>query len=282
MARWFTEHYPPNRYFCVVGSPIGHSRSPGIHTAFAQQFGIELIYERVEVAPGDLAAAVDEFRTAGGRGMNVTVPLKEEAWSLAEIRSPRAALAGAANTLWFEGGRLAAENTDGLGLVRDLGANHGVELEDREILLLGAGGAARGVLPALLEAGPSRVTISNRSAARAEALVTAFAAHGRVASLAWGAAPDDPPDLVINATSLSLHGELPPLGAAVIAPGTVCYDMVYARDGTPFTRWAEAHGARLALDGLGMLVEQAAAAFEVWHGCAPRTAGVIEAMRRGD
>jgi shikimate dehydrogenase len=280
MPRWFTDHHPPGRYFCVVGSPIGHSRSPVIHAAFARQIGIELTYERVEVAPGELAAALAEFRAAGGCGMNVTVPLKEEAWGLAEVLSPRAAQAGAANTLWFEDGLLAADNTDGIGLVRDLVANHGVALADRDILLLGAGGAARGVLPALLEACPARVTISNRSADRAQALAAGRAAHPAVRCLPWGEAPSAPPDLIVNSTSLSLQGDLPPLPTDAVGPATVCYDMVYARAGTPFTRWAEAHGARLALDGLGMLVEQAAAAFEIWHGLAPQTSGVIEALRR--
>ncbi|MGE0484747.1 MAG: shikimate dehydrogenase [Gammaproteobacteria bacterium] len=280
MPRWFTEHHPPGRYFCVVGSPIAHSRSPQIHAAFARQFGIELIYERVEVAPGDLAGAVAEFHHAGGRGMNVTVPLKEEAWGLAAVLSPRARLAGAANTLWFEAGQLAADNTDGVGLVRDLVVNHGIALAGRDILLLGAGGAARGVLPVLLEAGPARVTISNRSPARARTLADAFSAHAAVRCLDWGEAPSAPPDLVINATSLSLHGEVPPLASDAVGPDTVCYDMVYAPTGTPFTRWAASHGARLAVDGLGMLVEQAGAAFEIWHGVAPRTAAVIEALRQ--
>lgn len=282
MPRWF--HAAPARgaFFCVVGSPIRHSRSPQIHAAFARQFDIDLVYERIEVRAGELAAAVGEFRDLGGRGMNVTVPLKEEAWALATQRTDRAAKAGAANTLWFEHDEVAVDNTDGAGLVRDLEHNHGLRLEGRRILLLGAGGAARGVLPALLERGPAALAISNRGMARASALVAAFGAGEALSVLPWGEAPAQAPDLVINATSLSLQGEVPPLPAAAVGAGTVCYDMVYARDGTSFTRWAQACRARLALDGLGMLVEQAAEAFRIWHGVIPRTTELIAQLRLAD
>lgn len=277
--RWFEPAYPVP-FFCVVGSPIGHSKSPLIHAAFARQFDIALRYDRIEVRPGELAEAVAEFRAAGGRGMNITVPLKEEAWSLAGRRAPRAALCGAANTLWFEADAVAVDNTDGAGLVRDLANNHGVVLNGRRVLLIGAGGAARGVLPALLEAAPAAILVTNRTAARAAELA-AIAPHGApVSVLAWGA-DAAPCDLVINATSLSLQGDVPIVADRLIHAGSVCYDMMYGNEPTAFLRWATARGVRRTFDGLGMLVEQAAVAFAIWHGRTPATAPVIAALRQG-
>ena len=277
MAERFTRH-AELPYFCVVGSPVAHSKSPLIHAAFAAQCGIELVYDKVEVAPGCLGAALDEFRAAGGRGLNVTVPLKEEAWSLADVRMPRAARAGAANTLWFDAHGVVADNTDGVGLVRDLEINHGMPLAGKRILLLGAGGAARGVLPALLDAGPSRVLISNRTAERAVRLAADYAG-GRVEVLAWGGEQERPCDVVINATSLSLKGEVPALAAGLLHDRCLCYDMMYGAQPTRFMSWAQARGAEWVLDGLGMLVEQAAAAFSIWHGRQPQTAPVIAMLR---
>ncbi|MEQ8230599.1 MAG: shikimate dehydrogenase [Gammaproteobacteria bacterium] len=281
--RWFPTGHAAQPFFCVVGSPIAHSKSPRIHAAFAAQLGIALVYQRVEVSSGDLAAALKEFRDYGGRGMNVTVPLKEEAWRLATARTPRAAQAGAANTLWFAAdGALAADNTDGAGLVRDLEANHGVALAGQRILLLGAGGAARGVIPALLDAGPAVLAVSNRTSARAELLREAFAAHARLEVVAWGTAPAWSPDLVINATTLSLRGAVPPLPAGMVGADCTCYDMMYGSEPTAFVRWARTQGAARALDGLGMLVEQAAEAFLCWHGQRPDSAPVIAALRNDD
>lgn len=266
-------------YFCVVGSPVAHSKSPLIHTAFAAQRGIELVYEKVEVAPGCLAAALAEFRAVGGRGLNVTVPLKEEAWALADVRMPRAARAGAANTLWFDDDRLIADNTDGLGLVRDLEINHGTPLAGKRIVLLGAGGASMGVLPALLDAQPSRVLVTNRTLARAERLAESYADSGRVEVLPWGAAASEACDIVINGTSLSLQGQTPNLHPSLLDGSSLCYDMMYAAHPTHFMVWAAARGVARVLDGLGMLVEQAAAAFSIWNGCQPRTAPVIAMVR---
>ena len=266
-------------YFCVVGSPIAHSKSPAIHAAFAAQFGFELIYEKVEVAPGELREAVAEFRAAGGCGLNVTLPLKEEAWRLADICMPRAARAGAVNTLWFDARGVVADNTDGVGLVRDLEAIHGQSLLGKRILLVGAGGASRGVLPALLDAGPDRILITNRTAERASALVAAYADSGRVEVLPWGAEASAPCDVIINATSLSLHGETPLLAAGVLRAQTLCYDMVYSSKPTSFMAWSSAAGALRVFDGLGMLVEQAAAAFAIWNVAEPRTAPVIAMVR---
>lgn len=263
----------------MVGSPIAHSKSPAIHAAFASQFGFELIYEKVEVAPGRLREAVAEFHAVGGRGLNVTLPLKEEAYAVADIRMPRAARAGAANTLWFDARGVVVDNTDGLGLIRDLETNHGQSLQGKRILLIGAGGAARGVLPALLDAGPDRILLTNRTAAHVVAMANTYAATGRVEILHWGAEASLPCDVIVNATSLSLHGELPLLAPNVLRAHTLCYDMMYGPTPTRFMAWASAAGARRVFDGLGMLIEQAAAAFTIWNGFEPRTEPVITMER---
>lgn len=280
MAGWFdsftsTADVP---LFCVVGSPIAHSKSPLIHAAFAAQTHRRLRYERVEVRAGQLAAAVAEFRALGGRGLNVTVPLKEEAWGLADVRVPPADIAGAANTLWFDARGAIAANTDGLGLVRDLGRNHRIELAGRRILLIGAGGAARGVLPALLAERPASILLTNRTSARAHELVDLFACNPAIEVLPW-AGTSTPCDILINATSLSLHGELPPLSPSLLHKDTVCYDMMYGNEPTVFVAWARRQPIGLAIDGLGMLVEQAAAAFQIWHGVTPATGPVIRQLR---
>lgn len=278
MADWFPRHVDLP-YFCVVGSPVAHSQSPLIHATFAAQCGIELVYEKVEVPPGRLAEALVEFRAAGGRGLNVTVPLKEEAWALADQRMPRAARAGAANTLWFENEQVMADNTDGLGLVRDLEINHRAPLANKRILLLGAGGASMGVLPALLDAQPARVLVTNRTLARAERLVEAYAASGRVQVLPWGDAAAQPCDIIINGTSLSLQGQVPDVDASLLDGNTLCYDMMYGAEPTRFMAWAVQEGVGRVIDGLGMLVEQAAAAFSIWNGAIPDTAPVIAMLR---
>jgi shikimate dehydrogenase len=280
MSSWFQPQTSADPYFCVVGSPVGHSKSPLIHQAFAAQLGLSLIYDRVEVAAGSLGDAVAEFRRCGGVGMNITVPLKAEAWALAQIRNPRAELAGAANTLWFnECGNIMVDNTDGVGLVRDLRVNYGLDLGGLTILLLGAGGAARGVVPSLLQSAPRKLLISNRTALKAEAIAAEFAALGEIQSLPWGMASSSRPDLIINATALSLNGQVPPLVPDMVSSDSVCYDLMYSVEPTPFVAWSRAEGARLAVDGLGMLVEQAAEAFFIWHGLRPDTRHVIEMIR---
>lgn len=282
MARWFPPRESPRPYFCVVGQPIAHSKSPQIHQAFAAQTGRVLDYDRIEVAPGALAAALVEFHAIGGVGMNVTLPLKEEALRLAVAPRPSASAAGAANTLWFEpGGRLAADNTDGSGLVRDLERNHDFALCGRSVLVLGAGGAARGVIPALHAAGVSALAVSNRTPARAAALVRDFASLGVLEALPWGAAPGRPFDLVLNATSATLASTVPALAAEAVGPATLCYDLAYGNGPTPFQQQAWTLGAAAAHDGLGMLVEQAAEAFVIWHGVRPATAPVIAMLRAG-
>jgi len=266
---------------CVVGSPIRHSRSPFIHRLFAEQFGLALRYDKREVGPGELAEVVAELVAEGARGINVTLPLKEEASRLATRQSPRATAAGAANVLSFEpGGLIEADNTDGLGMVRDL-RRQGVVLAGRRVLLLGAGGAARGVVPALFEAGIAELLIANRTPEKAAALAAAFSALGAVAMLPLVAPCEAPVDLLVNATSAGLTSSAPPpVPPGALGPLTACYDLVYGNAETPFLRWARERGATLRIDGLGMLVEQAAAAFTHWHGLEPATETVIRALRQ--
>lgn len=284
MTHWFAKLPTDAPVFCVVGSPIAHSRSPEIHTAFGAQTGIALHYERVEVRAGEFAAALAEFVAAGGRGLNVTVPLKEEACAAADEHLSAAAATGAANTLVVQpDGRVLADNTDGRGLVRDLTINHDVALTGRRILLLGAGGAARGVIPNLLEAAPAEIVIANRTASRAQELVAHFRHLGPLTARRLSAPGTGPFDIVVNATSLGLSDAVPPIPRSTVGPATWCYDMMYTPSGrTAFLDWCTAAGAVSVADGFGMLVEQAACAFELWHGVAPATAPVIATLRTPD
>lgn len=263
--------------YAVFGNPIAHSRSPRIHAAFAAQTGQTLKYEALLAPLDGFAAAVAAFRDAGGRGANVTVPFKEQAHALCSHLTPRARAAGAVNTLIFEGSEVLGDNTDGIGLVHDLLANLGVAIADRRVLLMGAGGAARGVVLPLLEQKPAELFIANRTAAKAEELVRHFSSP----LLKGGGyeAVAGPYDLVINATAASLAGDLPPLPAGLFAPGALAYDMMYGKD-TPFLALARREGVRGA-DGLGMLVEQAAEAFFLWRGVRPATGPVIDQLRAG-
>ncbi len=268
--------------YAVVGNPISHSKSPRIHSLFAQQTGENLEYTAIQAPIDDFAGVVTDFFKRGGMGLNVTVPFKEEAWKLAGRRTERAEKAGAANTLYMDSEKqLTADNTDGVGLVADLVKNHGVDLTGSRILVLGAGGAVRGVLGPLLHQKPASLTIANRTVSRAQGLVLLFADEaGQTAVDACGfEAPDAPYDVIINGTSASLQGDLPPLNAAVVRPDTVVYDMMYSLETTPFNQWALDQGAKHVFDGLGMLVEQAAESFRVWRGISPDTASVIEELR---
>jgi len=259
--------------YAVFGHPIAHSKSPQIHAAFARQTGQDMSYEAI-LAPRDgFASSVAAFIAAGGRGANVTVPFKEEAYRLASRLSPRAQHAGAVNTLVFDDGILG-DNTDGGGLVADLTRNLRCALAGKRILLVGAGGAARGVIAPLLDQTPAELVIANRTVSRAQELADLF---GRGVRACGFDALDMPFDLVINATAASLAGELPPLSPRIFAAGTLAYDMMYGRD-TPFLAFARSHGAATA-DGLGMLVEQAAEAFALWRGVRPDTAPVIASLR---
>ncbi len=266
--------------YCVFGNPIGHSKSPAIHTRFAQQTGEEIVYE-ARLAPIDgFAAAVRDFIALGGRGANVTVPFKEEAFRLCDRHTPRALQAGAVNTLIFAGDGITGDNTDGAGLVQDLNTNLGTVIAGRRVLLLGAGGAARGALGPLLAEKPALLVVANRTAAKAEALAEHFAADGPVDGCGFTALAGRHFDLVINATSASLGGEVPPLPSGCYAPWALAYDMMYGKGDTAFLAAARAAGVNRLADGLGMLVEQAAEAFFVWRGVRPVTQPVLEALRQ--
>lgn len=260
--------------YAVFGNPIAHSRSPVIHAAFARQTAQDIRYEAIEAPLDGFPDAVLAFRAAGGCGANVTVPFKEQAHRLATRRSERAEAAGAVNTLKFDGDEILGDNTDGAGLVADLVNNQSFDPGGRRILLLGAGGAARGVALPLLQRRPVELFIANRTADKARQLAARFACQGG----GFDALAGRRFDLVINATAASLAGELPPLPSDLFAPDALAYDMMYGRD-TPFMAFARGGGARVA-DGLGMLVEQAAEAFFVWRGVRPASAPVI-AMLRG-
>jgi len=272
---------PPPPLYAVMGNPIDHSLSPQIHGMFAQQFRIQLDYRRFYVDVGAFDQAVDSFRAEGGQGVNVTVPFKIEAWELADERTDRAELAGAANTLWFSDDRIHADNTDGVGLCRDITGNLGFAIAGRRVLVVGAGGAVRGILGPLLDERPSGIMIANRSVDKAESLAGLFAGRARLETGGFDAIAGRRFDLVINGTSASLQGELPPLPEGLFEDGALAYDMMYSRERTPFLRWAAEHGAAQLADGLGMLVEQAAESFYIWHGKRPDTKPVIEKLRWG-
>jgi shikimate dehydrogenase len=270
--------------YCVFGNPISHSKSPAIHAAFAAQTGQDISYER-RLAPLDgFADAVRQFVASGGKGANVTVPFKLDACALADCLTPRARAAGAVNTLSFNvdrDGSIAGDNTDGAGLVRDIEYNAKLALAGRRVLLVGAGGAARGVILPLLERGPFELVIANRTAATADALALQFtplAAPGVLVRACEFGALEAGFDIVINATSASLDGALPPLPPAVFGSHTLALDMMYGAAPTVFMQFAASHGACVR-DGLGMLVEQAAEAFFIWRGVRPETADLLAHMR---
>lgn len=266
--------------YAVFGNPIAHSKSPQIHARFAEQTGQALTYTAEHIEENDFEAAVKRFLQGDGKGLNITVPFKERAWALAQWRSERAELAGAVNTLYrLDDGRIAGDNTDGVGLVRDLADNNGVTLNGARVLVLGAGGAVRGVLQPLLVAGVASILVANRTLARAETLAKLFAADGRVQACGFDQVPAEAFDLIINGTSASLQGELPPVPAATVGAQTACYDMMYAAEPTPFCRWATELGAARVIDGLGMLVEQAAESLRIWRGVQPQTVPVINDLR---
>lgn len=266
--------------YAVMGNPVAHSKSPAIHAAFARQCGQTITYTAIQVDVGGFAQAVGHFRASGGHGLNVTVPFKREAWQLCDVRSARAQRAGAVNTLSFQtDGTMHGDNTDGAGLIHDILINHAGQISGRRVLLLGAGGAARGVLGPLLEQHPAALVIANRTVDNARELAAEFAAEGKVEACAYSALAGRPFDLVINGTAASLQGELPPLPDGVLASGAWCYDMMYSAAPTAFVRWAQAHSAAKSLDGLGMLVEQAAESFYVWRGVRPDTAAVLKNLR---
>ena len=272
-----------SKHCAVFGHPVAHSLSPRIHAAFGRQAGIALRYEAIDAAPERFAAALAAFAAGGGAGGNVTLPLKEAAFALCAQVSDRARRAGAVNTLLRRGEDWHGDNTDGAGLVRDLTDRHALDLRARRTLLLGAGGAARGVAPALLDAGIGELFIANRTPARAEALVDTLAMPGRVHPRGFEHLPAlGEVDLVINATSAARGGGLPHLPASLVGMRTTAVDLSYGEVAVPFLAWARASGCRKSIDGLGMLVEQAALSFAGWHGKTPDTEPVYEALRAGD
>jgi shikimate dehydrogenase len=268
--------------YCVMGNPVEHSKSPWIHARFAQLTQQHLRYEKRLVPLDGFAAAVLAFRAEGGKGCNVTVPFKFQAAALSTVRSARAELAQACNTLRFDGADVLADNTDGIGLVGDISRNAGVALAGRDILLIGAGGAAAGVLGPLIEARPRRIVLANRTVSKAASLIRRHADLAlregvELAAPALDRVPDSF-DVVINATASSISGEAVPVSPAVLKPGALACDLMYGAAAQGFMQWATRHGA-MARDGLGMLVEQAAESFLVWRGVRPPSSQVLAELR---
>ena len=267
--------------YCLFGYPVHHSWSPFIHGLFARQTGQDMAYRLHESAPEQFRHDVLEFFfDQGGKGCNVTLPHKRAAADLVNELTPRAQLADAVNTIVRSDGVLLGDTTDGAGLLTDLRTNLGLKLRAPRILLLGAGGAARGALAPLCELEPTVLVIANRTTERATELAAEFAHLAPTAGMSFEAVAGEAPfDLVVNATSASLKGEVPPLPAGAVGAATCCYDMAYGTGDTPFTRWARQAGARIVAQGWGMLVEQAAEAFELWRGVRPLTPPVLQALQ---
>jgi len=265
---------PADRY-AVIGHPIAHSRSPIIHQLFAEQTGQNINYEAMDIAPDELSDFFDTFAKTGGHGFNVTVPHKTAVMEFMDKLTPQAKLAGAVNTVTrLEDGTLEGDNTDGIGLLTDLRDNLHIELIDSSILILGAGGATRGILPPLLEQIPAEVLIANRTVEKASTLANAFADLGPLNACGFDQLADRKFHLIINATSAGLEGDLPPFPESIVNPQTICYDLAYSMRDTPFISWAKNLGCSQAYQGWGMLVEQAAEAFAIWRGVRPETESV--------
>ncbi|MEO8346889.1 MAG: shikimate dehydrogenase [Betaproteobacteria bacterium] len=267
--------------YAVIGNPVAHSRSPQIHEAFARATGQGLTYERVLAPLDGFVPTVAAFANSGGQGLNVTVPFKLEAFALTATRSTRAQLAGAVNTLKRVDGDWHGDNTDGPGIVRDITRNLGFALAARDILVLGAGGASRGIMSSVLAEGPRSLAISNRTFAKATAIAELFAPYGPICAVSPDALAGRSFDIVINATSAG-QSDLspPPWPASIMASGAFAYDLIYADTPTPFRCWAKANGSTRTADGLGMLVEQAAESFFIWRGVRPDTAPIFSLLRR--
>lgn len=268
--------------YAVFGHPISHSRSPDIHARFAAQTRQTMEYRAMDVPAEVFETTLRTFIKDQGRGLNCTVPLKEIAFGVCDALSDRAQRSGAVNTIKIsENGQLWGDNTDGVGLLRDLTHNLSLSLKEKRILILGAGGATRGIIEPLLEARPQSLWIANRTIERAEQLALDFKALGQINALGFMALEGFAFDLILNATSASLSGALPPLPVGLLAPGGSCYDLAYGKEPTPFVHWGREQGACLSADGIGMLVEQAAEAFHIWRGVFPETRPVIEALAGG-
>jgi shikimate dehydrogenase len=265
--------------YAVIGNPIEQSKSPLIHSRFARDSGQDLEYTKILGELDGFAAAVRAFRDAGGRGMNVTTPFKLQAFELADERTERAQLAGAVNCLKLEAGRILADNFDGIGLVNDIQRNMGISLAGKRVLILGAGGAARGALQPFLEQKPAELVLVNRTVEKAVALAEQFRIYGPLTGCGYGDLRRGRHfDLVVNATSASLRGELPPLEFEVCSEAGLAYELAYGKGLTPFLRMARDAGAPRLADGVGMLVEQAAEAFLWWRGVRPTTSAVVKQL----
>ena len=270
--------------YAVMGNPINHSKSPRIHSLFAKQTSQSIDYTAIQVDTGGFKQAVGNFVASKGKGLNITVPFKEEAWALVTNRSERAERAGAINTIKIEdNGALYGDNTDGMGLVNDLKNNYQVSLSGKRILLMGAGGASRGVLAPLLNEKPQSLVIVNRTVGKAKDLAEHFNDLGNITGCGYedllNNSVSQPFDIIINATAASLHGELPPLPDKLVSKNGCCYDMMYGQQ-TPFMQWAKQQGVNIIADGLGMLVEQAAESFFIWRGVRPDTKPVLETLKK--
>ncbi len=266
--------------YAVFGNPIKHSKSPQIHTLFAEQTNQSLTYSAVHAEVGQFEQAVKNFIKDNGKGLNITVPFKEDAWKLATRHSDRSKRAGAVNTLKLEqDGSLYGDTTDGVGLVRDLMHNHHIEISNKTILIIGAGGAVRGIIEALLTQHPASILISNRTKQKAVQLAKDFSDLGTIDGCGLDDISNNSFDLVINGTSASLQGELPALPGSIFADHSCSYDMMYAAQATVFMQWSLDNGAEQVFDGLGMLVEQAAESFYIWRGVRPETSPVIKHLR---
>lgn len=264
----------PDRY-ALVGHPVAHSRSPLIHELFARQTNQRLTYELIDAEPAQFETAVRGFQAAGGRGMNVTVPHKEAAFALATAHGDAARVARAVNTLTFTETSIRGDNTDGAGFMRDVTVNHDREIAGARVLVLGAGGATRGLLGPLLAAKPATLVLANRTWERAKALREQFAAYGAIDVCSFtDLAKRGAFDILINATSAGLHGEQPPFPTSLVTAQSFCYDLAYSLKKTPFAAWASAHGAGRVVQGWGMLIEQAAESFAIWRGVRPDTAPI--------
>ena len=265
--------------YAVFGHPIKHTKSPRIHRIFAEQTGQDLEYTAQEVPVEQFQAAVARFFAEGGKGLNCTLPLKELAWAFADHKTERAQLSKAVNTLALQAdGSILGDNTDGHGLVTDLISNHSITLSDTRILILGAGGAARGIIAPILQQAPQALLIANRTINKAVTLAAEFHGKGSISGCGFEALANRQFDLILNATSASLSGQLPPLPSGLLAAGGNCYDLAYGNEPTAFVRWGWQNHAKNSLDGLGMLVEQAAEAFFIWRGVRPKTQAVIELL----
>jgi len=264
--------------YAVMGNPINHSKSPQIHSTFAEQTNQDLIYSAILVPLEKFKDEADNF-FRNGLGLNITVPFKEDAWQYADTYSSRALRAGAVNTLIKkEDGSVHADNTDGMGMVRDITVNNGCEIKGKRVLVLGAGGAVRGILEPVLEQKPQEVVVANRTVSKAQNLAKDFADLGKISGCGFDQI-EGQFDLIINGTSASLSGELPPVPASIIHLETTCYDMMYGAEPTVFNQWAASLNAAETLDGLGMLVEQAAESFNLWRGIRPESSPVIQSIR---